>query len=67
MKDLSLPLKIIFVIFILSLIIASIAFNLERKKLFFISLIIVLLSAGVLLFLLEKQDWSVLFILYTKY
>ena len=56
MKDLSLPLKIIFVIFILSLIIASIAFNLERKKLFFISLIIVLLSAGVLLFLLEKQD-----------
>lgn len=55
MSKISLPLKIAFAIFAISIVIAGIAFDLEKKIVFFISLIIVIISAAIMVALHEKQ------------
>lgn len=55
MSNVGLPLKISFSVFVVSLVVAAITFNIESKKIFFISVIIALVSAIVMVVLNKKQ------------
>lgn len=54
MNKVDLPLKIVFIIFAVSLIISAISFNLGKEKVFYITLIIVIVSA-ILMVILHKK------------
>ena len=56
MNNLSLPLKIAFLVFAIALIIAAVSFNLGKRKIFFIALIVVVISAIAMVVINKKQN-----------
>ena len=56
MKNLSLPYKIAFSVFAIALIIAAIAFNLDKISIFIIALIVVVISAIAMVVINKKQN-----------
>ena len=55
MNNIGLPLKISFSVFVVSLVVAAITFNIESKKIFFISVITAIVSAIVMVALNKKR------------